>query len=58
MYRMKYILPINVMVDILLLSTSAKTLVRAELVQGVALGEKFIVGYSDARSDCRNKRWM
>ena len=38
--------------------TSPKTLVRAELTQGVALGEKFTVGYSDARSDCRSKRWI
>ena len=33
--------------------TSPRTLVRAELTQGVALQ-----GYSDARSDCRSKRWI
>ena len=37
---------------------SPKTLLRAELTQRVALGEKFTVGYLDARSECRSKRWI
>ena len=37
--------------------SAPRTLVRAELVQGVKLGEKFVVGYSHPRSDCRSKKW-
>ena len=37
--------------------TSPRKIVRAELVQGVKMGEKFTLGWSDARSDCRSKRW-
>ena len=38
--------------------SAPRTLVRAELVQGVKQGEKFVLGYSDARSDCRSSRWV
>ena len=36
--------------------SAPRTLVRAELVQGVKQGERFLVGYSDPRSDCRSKK--
>ena len=36
--------------------TSPRKLVRAELVQGVDMREKFTLGWSDAHSDCFSKR--